>query len=412
MNKINEMFEKIKNLEEVLTEYNTSKNKIEYLEKEISNLKNKKFEEEKQNVKTKIYKIEEDLIKVNEEIRKIDLYSKECYTLSDIKMLLDFVKEEEILTKKVLGYLDSLILLIYLEPKTVNDFFKNTPKIEGRAVKTLKINLDLDEFMRIIRKNEKLFFICENAIRKKLSEDMKKFTVPRINCYVDEKNLYILYLIPVNEEPTEDCFFGVYKFVEVDFINNLTFTIEIFNEIFKRNLCRLLLDFDLSSNDLITTNSFLSQTEFYITDIEEWKLDCAMKEIINLSRKERKWETVCWLKETSLIGKEGDSVDGKVDGDSKEPNKVNNDNIDNYDNIDHPLLLDLSKPEFLPKEISINFYKILLCIKIITLCKSKRIKKAEQFVERALLKMMNQTIDPILLHHSFYLQNNIYSCTP
>lgn len=374
MERINELYNQIKDLEDVLSEYNTSKNKIKRLENEIKSLEDR----ERENYDIKIRDLENELNKVENEIKKIDLCSKDCHSLSDIRMMLQFVSEKDILFQKVISYLESLIYPIFVSSEQVENIFKPSSFKENYQsrkgdFKVLKINLEIDDFFDIIKSQNELFCMCQDVVRKILKIELEEVIPSRLCCYVDEKYLFLLILSPPPDENSEEHFLRDLTFVSPDYLHNLENVIDILNEIFKKNLCKLLLTCSITCEDLEDTNLFFSQTEFFITNVDEWKLDCAMKEIITLSKRERKWLTTEW-QETNFNSSESNSSLGF----DKEALKNQN---------------------LLPKEISCEVFQILLCIKVVLSCKSKRIEKAEKIIERAISKMMSQDVRGSLLHY-------------
>lgn len=176
---------------------------------------------------------------------------------------------------------------------------------------------------------------------------------------------------------SESQYFKNIHYVDKEYLHNLNNVIDIFYEIFKENLCFKLLRCQVNEEEIVESNNFFRDTEYFITNIEEWKLDCAMKEIILLSKTERS---------NNVINSE------KIKKEILEY-RSNNKNKCDKKHFHMGALSNNLNEDLIPRFFSEEFYRFLLCINIYDHCESKRLDKANKIIERAVLKMFSVNKD-------------------
>ena len=359
LNEIKNIYNEIQDLDTIFKEYKNVKTALRDCENEMSEIELKIESNEKQLIQQNIDKLEIEYINIINEIKKIDICSKECYKLSDIKIMLEYITDSEILMTKCKNFLSSLIYDIYITKDNLIKYFNPESycnvKLDSKVYKIVKISNDLNDFFDVL-KNENHSVIrnkCLHMSKMILEDELETILPGELLVYYDLTHFYIIFECFEDYDLNEDQYFSSVSFVNRDFLSNKKNLKNIFYEIFKNNLITRLLENSGKNNFLVDTNDFFKNTEYFITDINEWILDCLMKEIIIISKSKKSGKLV----------------------------KINNERIAS--------LTKQIDPKFLPEYISDELFRFLLCMNIYNTIESKRLPKALKIIERALFKMMN-----------------------
>lgn len=345
MEEINNLYQEIQDIESLIVDFNKTKTQISFFEQEIITFKNKLNPEYERSLKLKIDNLENQYKKIENEIRKTDLSSKECYTILEIKALFEFLNDQKLIMEKCLSFTNSLIYDLKISCESFATISQKKENVYG-TYKLLKISKDINDFFSFLKND---FYInCYNRIKELLFEEMVGVLVCDIEICEDDSYFYLFWFLDDKQLSVDLKCFNSVKPVDIKILKKSQIA-DIFLEIFKLNLSSKLLQNKLESDNLITTNKFLENSEYFITNIDEWKLDCIMKEIIKLS-KSQKSHSVIEIQE------------------------------------------DLN---FLPRYISEELYKFFLCISVFKSIDSKRIAKAKKLIDRALIKL--------LIHEDFFI---------
>ncbi|KAK6090844.1 hypothetical protein P3W45_000089 [Vairimorpha bombi] len=357
---INNLYTSIQDLEKVLTEYTKSKTDIRTCEMEIDKLESIINCTPTNKLKSRIQSLEEDHKKVLNDIKKIDMCSKECYKISEIRAMFEFIFEKDVLLDKSLNFLNSLIydmmiskedFVKYFNPQNYEDF-----PIKDGFYKIIKISNDLNDLFNILKNEDRLpiFRKCYSNLKDILEDELGNVLIDDVIMYYDMSHVYLIYWIDYQDTDFyESQYFTSMSYTRRDYLSNMKNIASIFYEIFKNNLNYKLLKNETTDKNIRNTNDFLINTEFYITNIDEWKLDCVMKEVIIISKSRKSREYI-------------KSSDERIS-----------------------LFISKIDKKFVPENISEEFFRFLLCMNVFNTVKSKRLEKAIKIIERALFKMMN-----------------------
>lgn len=293
------------------------------------------------------------------DIKKIDLCTKECHKISEIKAMFEFVNDKDILSDKCQNFLNSLIydLLIskedfekFFNPKNFGDFDIN----EG-YYKIIKVSNDLNELFNFLKTEERLTIYkkCYSNLQDILEDELDNILVDDLFIFYDMSHVYLIYWIDYQETDFyEPQYFTVMSYTKREYLKNMKNIINIFYEIFKNNLMHKLVKNEINDEKIENTNNFLYDSEFYITNLDEWKLDCVMKEVIFISKSRKSGEVI--------------------------PTK----------NVKIHSFVSKIDQKFVPENISEEFFRFLCCMNVYNTIKSKRLEKATKIIERGLYKMM------------------------
>lgn len=338
MEEINNLYQDVQDIESIIFDFNKIKTHITFLENETASLKMKLDPDFKQSLELKIDHLEQEYKKIENEIKRIDLSSKDCYTISEIKALFEILNDKKVIMEKCISFTNSLIYDLSISSET---FAKISLKNECKygTYKVLKISKDINEFFLFLK--DEYYFDCFKRIKDILFEEMYDILVCDFEIFDDNSYYYFFWFFNDKQISIDLKYFNSINPVDLEILKKTQIG-DIFLEIFKSNLNLRLLTNKLEKTNFIATNNFLKNSEFFIINENEWKLDCVMKEIIRLSKSK---------KSNNLV---------KIEEESN----------------------------YLPKYISEELHKFNICLKVFESINSKRITKAKKLIDRALLKLL------------------------
>lgn len=302
---IRQIYEDTKDLESLAKIYKDGKKEIYKLENEIETLKEEKNKINTSELSRKIEELENELQIITKELECNKIIENKCFSLKELENILDNIMDEHICLEKCLGFMNNLITIFNISNKQLEDIFNL--KKEEETFKIIKISNEIEELFKICK--SKLFFrdlemefksrmkselITANKITKTV-EDSGILTsnnttttisaVPfDIECFTASNFLYIVF--PLENILTFDQLIIKNPKLETfsSLENSFKFTANFILFVLRNNLSHSFINDCYSMTDLIENNKKLKNTEFYIENIEEWALDCVMKEIISIPK--------------------------------------------------------------------------------------------------------------------------------
>ena len=118
MEKINKLFDEMKDVDEYYEKYKTQKSEMARLEAEISKLQGELRLIDTENLRNEIRTVEEEYQKSFIDIDTFALNALECHKTSDLKMVLSRVKDTEVVKAKSLDFLKSLFYVTGIDRGT------------------------------------------------------------------------------------------------------------------------------------------------------------------------------------------------------------------------------------------------------------------------------------------------------
>ncbi|EQB60673.1 peptide chain release factor 2 [Vairimorpha apis BRL 01] len=118
MEEINNLYQDVQDIESIIFDFNKIKTHITFLENETASLKMKLDPDFKQSLELKIDHLEQEYKKIENEIKRIDLSSKDCYTISEIKALFEILNDKKVIMEKCISFTNSLIYDLSISSET------------------------------------------------------------------------------------------------------------------------------------------------------------------------------------------------------------------------------------------------------------------------------------------------------
>ena len=254
MEKINKLFDEMKDVDEYYEKYKTQKSEIARLEAEISKLQGELRLIDTENLRNEIRTVEEEYQKSFIDIDTFALNALECHKTSDLKMVLSRVKDTEVVKAKSLDFLRSLFYVTGIDrgtAGTIAGLDDDTGMSEMFVVFVIDKGILPDE-MRLYHDDASLCFIFQAQDAEDVIDGFHK------------KNVRLL---------------GMEKLSEYKIVSHVIF------KILRENLRTGVIRRGLSNERIEENNVFFDKSDFYIHNVTEWKVDAVMKEIIDMTRK-------------------------------------------------------------------------------------------------------------------------------
>lgn len=362
MEKINKLFDEVKDIDECYEKYRAYTLQTARMETEVRNIEEEVERIDLEGLKTEIKKTEEEYQKSFADIDRLALNNLECYSLSDMRTVLSRVDELDVLKAKTLAFFESLFYtasLGYEDAKRVlnlelvRKISKNT---YNSKIIVFTVSKEAEELFGLLVEHPEIQRECYDLFKSRFSEDIQGVLPNELRLYQDEASLYFVFqsmsmsnwLDEFHREKDID-FLGLENFSHYKTLSHIVF------KALRENLKAGVIKRSLSDEEVEENNAFFNGTDFYINSIPEWKLDVVMKEIIDMTRKQKNTEI----------------------------EKVENGS------------------EKIPPNISMDYKRFLSCFELLRRSKSKRYEKGARVVDRAILKLFDHKRYDVSVYNYF-----------
>ncbi|WUR02296.1 uncharacterized protein VNE69_01234 [Vairimorpha necatrix] len=382
MDEINKIYAEIQDLGTLLTDYNVAKTNLKNCDESIKALENKLNSPTKINLENKIQELSKEYADVLNEIKKIDLFTKECYKISEIKTMFEFIFDKDVFIKKCTNFLSSLIYDLYITRDNLVKYFNPENycivDLTSEIYKVIKVSNDLNELFNILSNEgrQDIFDKCYNLCKMTFEDILDDVLPDELMIYYDMTHFYLIFASDQTFDLQEEQYFTSISFTNLEFLSNKRNIVNIFYDIFKTNLTQRLLENTINDNSITIANEFFKNTEYFIINVNEWKLDCVMKEVILISKSQKSNKIV-------------ETTEKKI-----------------YD------LIQKVDSNFLPQYISRELFRFLLCMNIYNTIESKRVNKATKIIERGLYKLLMHDEDLFISFADIYLCIRVFPHLP
>lgn len=350
MENINKLYDEIKTVNDLQREYaKTSKDIIE-TQNELESLVKELNKIDLDQLHNKIVATEEEYYVCLRELDKLSAYTTECYKLQELQNAFTKIENMEILKQKSISFARSLIYPMYINTKKLchslnidySQCISENPEIKCFVV--LKMSLETEEFIEFLNDYPEISQNCYKEILKNLTTEIKGILPLELKVYSDNSYLYFIFATSQVKEKEDNINFEFLSYLGIDNLKqykNITF---VLFDILKNNLKEAIIEKGLDDKALENNNECFDKTIFYVNNLEEWKMDIVMKEIIEMTRKPKDTR----IEQTSL----------------------------NSDKM--------------PPHISADYLKFLNYLTLFLAVKSKRKEKAIKIVDRAIIKLFDK----------------------
>lgn len=345
MERINKLFDEIRDVEEHCDRYKAHKSEIAALETEISELQRELREIETKDLRNQIRRVEEEYQRSLADIDTFALNTLECHKISDLKMVLSRIKETEVVKTKSLKFLRSLFYVTGLSNDDVRSIVNLDYEIcvDGRFA-VFVIDKAVEEVFSLLAEYPEVQRGCYDLLISSFCEDTRGILPDEMRLYHDDASLCFIF----QTQDAKDMVDGFHKrnirLLGMEKLSGYRIISHVVFKTLRENLRTEVVRRGLSDERIEENNVFFDKSDFYIHNITEWKVDTVMKEIIDMTRK---------MKDTRI-----EEVQDRSDK--------------------------------TPSNVSADYKKWLMCFEMFQKSKSRRYEKGMKVIDRAILKLLDR----------------------
>lgn len=289
MDELKELFKELNSFENLAKLYLDSKKKANILLNEIESLKGEKKSIDSRTISEKIKRTENELETITRELECSKLLQNVCLSIKELENVFSNIENTEICKDKAMGFLKNLISIFCMENLFVFELFK----VEGDCdyYKILRIDNDIENLFSLIKGRS-----FERDVINEFKSIIKLevgWTVPYdIDVFGSEKYIYMIF--PETENVQANDKLNIKTETKLSF-SELLKHYKVLGEnilfVLKENLSKAVIKDRYHVMDVIENNYRLENTVFFISNINEWIVDVAMKQMIVFCR-ERSFDEI------------------------------------------------------------------------------------------------------------------------
>lgn len=289
MEKIQKLYEEVKDFKELYKIYNQNKKEIDILANEIEQLKNERKSIDLISLKRKIKSLEEEYHQTFKEIDCFTMLSSVCITVDDLENVFKNIEDDSQCYEKCIGFLKNLIVSYNLSKSSLSKYF-NVKNAEDYN-RVIKVTKDVEVLLNL-SKSRSFYKNIEHELLKMIKEEFRGTVISEIELFTSEVNFFFIFALRNDEKDDE---------IVCENADSTTFNSEykkyplFFNHIFqvlKECLSIRLIDDQLSPVDVLESNKHFQDSQFHIKNTDEWILDVIVKRIAEIIKSERIFENI------------------------------------------------------------------------------------------------------------------------
>lgn len=290
MEKIRQLFEETKGLEGLARMYRDGKREILQLESEIEMLRE---ERSGLNISGLDKQIEGCVGELNIIAKEIDcnkIIENKCISLDELGKALDVIMDESLCLEKCLGFMDNLIATFSISNAQAEEHLKL--RREEECFKLIKISNEAEELFRM-SKSRPFFRRLESDFKSRVKEELEGAVPFDVEVFSASGTLYVVFPSEGSPESDEVRMQGLCRETFSSLVEPFNTTVGCILFILKANLAHSFIRDNYSMVDLAENNKKLEGTEFHIENVEEWALDCVMKDVASIPRTKVDVDDIC-----------------------------------------------------------------------------------------------------------------------
>ncbi|AFN84016.1 hypothetical protein EROM_110340 [Encephalitozoon romaleae SJ-2008] len=289
MEGIDNLFNEIRDAGEFYARYKSFLDKKAGLEKELDRIEEEIKRVDSMSLEREIKKTTNEYQGVLENIERLSLNSKECKTIEDLEVVFSKVSDTDVLMKKSLEFLKHSAILKCIDP-ACEEVAKEQESENGDGLIRFEISKDIENLFQLSAKYTKIQERCYLSFRLIICESIQGAIPADIKVFQDDRSLFFVH----KDNDGEPSFHMLEEKVVVDLkeISRYKMMSHAIFGVLRDNLRKKVVEKNLTDEEVERNNLFFKDTEFYIHNVPEWKLDIVMKEIIEVTKGPRSMEAV------------------------------------------------------------------------------------------------------------------------
>lgn len=351
MEKIDKLFDEVRDAEECHSRWVSLKDEKAELEKEVRRLEAEARKVEAMNLEKEIEQAKEDYRCVLEDVERVSLSSMECGGIGDLEVVFSKIKDKDVLLEKSLGLLKRSVAV-----GTMSLGGPEAPRGSADGCSedlvVLRMSKDVERILELGEGSPEMQKRCYDSFRSEFRETAFGVVPRDLRVFQDGRSVFLVFrgrgggLPPhgMGEDAVET---GLEDLLKYKMVGHAVF------EVLRDNLRMGVLERGLSDEEVEESNVLLKNTEFHIRNVPEWRLDVVMKEIIDMTKGPRSMEVE------------------ECGGDDR-----------------------------MPRAVSGSYKRFLGCFAVFGTLRSKRREKGEKVVNRAIGKLLDpKRYEPSVYSH-------------
>ncbi|CAD25959.1 hypothetical protein [Encephalitozoon cuniculi GB-M1] len=350
MERIDKVFNEIRDVRECYARYLSLKNRRAEIEKDMAWIEEEIRRAEATDLEREIEEINSEYQGILESIEKLSLSSRECRSIEDLEAVFSKITDIDVLMKKSLEFLRCSVVLIGIDQAGI-EAIHNLPG-DGELL-AFRVDKDVERLFQVSAEYPEMQKKCYLLFKSTVHGGIQGVVPADMKVFQDERALFFVFRGD-SAESSEHPFAGRIVEIGPEEISKYKMTSHAIFGALRDNLREMVVERSLSDESVERSNAFFRETEFYIHNIPEWRLDVVMKEIIEMTKGPRSMDAV----ET------------------------------------------LESSDRMPKFVSTSYKRFLACFELFRTLKSKRHEKGARIVDRAIMKLFDpKRYEPSVYSH-------------
>lgn len=289
MERIDNLFSEIRDADELYARYKSSRDKKADLEKELDRTEEEIKRVESMSLEGEIKKIMNEYQDVLENIERLSLSSKECKAIEDLEAVFSKVSDTDALMEKSLEFLRHSAILRCIDP-VGEEMIREQESENEDGLMIFEISKDIEVLFRLSAKYTKIQERCYLSFRLIIWESILEAIPADIKVFQDDQSLF--FVLKGNDGELSSHMLEEKAMADLKEISRYKMMSHAIFGVLRDNLRKKVVEKGFSDEEIERNNFFFKDTEFYIHNVPEWKLDIVMKEIIEVTKGPRSMEAV------------------------------------------------------------------------------------------------------------------------
>ncbi|KAG5858667.1 hypothetical protein KMI_12g18300 [Encephalitozoon hellem] len=289
MERIDSLFSEIRDVDECYARYQSFRDEKNKLEKELGRIEEEIKRVDSVSLEREIKKTTNEYQSVLEDIEVLSLNSKECRTIEDLEMVFSKILDMDVLLKKSLEFLKHSATIRYLDQESEGKIKGQEDEHESRFA-WFEISKDVEMLFELSAKYARIQERCYLSFKLMVCENIQDLIPVDIKIFQDDRSLF--FASERNRDELSACILGEKAVVDLKEILEYKMMSHAIFEVLRDNLRKRVVEKGLSDEEVERNNLFFKDTEFYVHNVPEWKLDVVMKEIIEMTKGPRSMDAV------------------------------------------------------------------------------------------------------------------------
>lgn len=286
MDEIKQLYEEIKDLKEIILNYNENKNFVNKIALEIDQMKEERQKIDLLSLKQKISQLEREYGDVFREIDCFNMLSSVCLSIKDIKDLFKKIEDDDVCKAKCLEYLRNLIVSYTISNSQMQKHFSFQD--EDEFYRIVKVNRDIEDLLKLA-KSKPFSGEIKHEIKRMIKIEIESSIPSEIKVYFGGGYIYMIYPISGESKNEDIVLESIDKRTWNEAISLCPLFLNILLQCGKENLSLRTIKDELQKIDIEENNSAFKDTNLYIENVDEWILDLVVKNIIDISSNKDKF---------------------------------------------------------------------------------------------------------------------------